>query len=167
MIQKNWKSDFKIREKRKDGKPLTDAPFRFTYYVKKSRWVFVAEFDGEKFTNCYIDEEGWLRIAFDNHEFGKGALLVTREYFLSDNDFNDGICHLVSDEYMGVMLDEGKDQNASVINIEIPPYYQKGDKGDKGDPLRYEDLTVEQKRELMSNVPSYAGDEIIDITTIL
>lgn len=167
MKQINFESDFKIHELFADRRPLTEAPFRFTYYTKVSRGTHVAEFDGARHINCLPTADGGIIVPFDHPQLGTGVLMVKREFFLTDSDFKDGICNLVSIENTGIILDRGVTQDYGEIDVTIFPYYQKGDKGDKGDPLRYEDLTDEQKRELLSYVPTYASEEITDITTIL
>lgn len=188
MRQINFQSDFKLIERMADGKPLSSSPFRFTYYVKASK-SFVAEYNGEEYINCKPTNDGGIVVAFDNPNFGVGALMVKREFFLDDSDFNDGICDIVSVERTGIVLERGATQEYDNIDVSIFPYYQKGDAGKsayqewldlgnegsvddflesmRGEPLHYEDLTSEQKKDLMSNVPQYAGEEIKDITKIL
>lgn len=189
MKQINFESDFKIHELFADRRPLTEAPFRFTYYTKVSRGTHVAEFDGARYINCLPTADGGVIVPFDHPQLGTGVLMVKREFFLTDSDFKDGICNLVSIENTGIIIDRGVTQDYGEIDVTIFPYYQKGDTGKsayqewidlgnegsvqdfiaslKGEPFTYEDLTDEQKRELSSYVPTYASEEITDITTIL
>lgn len=89
----NYQSDFKIIEKNLNGDLKT--PFRFTYQTVLSKPV-VASFDGHDYKNCRRLDDGSLLVIFDNHGMRPGNLTVRREYYLTDADFADGICNLVS-----------------------------------------------------------------------
>ena len=91
----NYQSDFKIIEKNLNGDIST--PFRFTYF-NPFKGKFIASFDGQEYVGCSRMEDGSLLVAFDNPGFSPGMLKVKREYFISDSDFRDGICNLVSIE---------------------------------------------------------------------
>lgn len=145
MITVNFESDFKVHEYFSNGHPMTDSPFRFTYYTKVSRGTYVAEYDGEAFTNCLPDGNGGVVIPFDSPSLGTGVLMVKREFYLSDKDFKDGICNLVSVENTGILLDRGRTSNYGEIDLSVFPYYMKGD---KGDAFTYEDFTEEQLEAL-------------------
>lgn len=95
MIRINYQSDFKIIEKSLNGD--INTPFRFTYRTVLSGCV-VAEFDGHGYKNCRRLDDGGLLVIFGRHGLRPGALSVKREYYLSDADFADGICNLVSVE---------------------------------------------------------------------
>ena len=97
MIRINYQSDFKIIEKSLNGD--INTPFRFTYRTVLSGCV-VAEFDGHGYKNCRRLNDGGLLVIFDRHGLRPCALSVKREYYLSDADFADGICNLVSAEIM-------------------------------------------------------------------
>ena len=118
----NFKSDFKVYERFQDGTSVTSAPFRFTYYISMSS-KYVAEFDGSEYTNCHLSEDGQLVIPFENHNLGIGEIMVDREYFLSDSDFKDGICNLVSTERTHIVLHSGATDDLSEIDISVQPYY--------------------------------------------
>lgn len=98
MIRINYQSDFKIIEKSLNGD--INTPFRFTYRTVLSGCV-VAEFDGHGYKNCRRLDDGGLLVIFGRHGLRPGALSVKREYYLSDADFADGICNLVSVENTG------------------------------------------------------------------
>ena len=89
----NYQSDFKIIEKNLNGD--VNTPFRFTYRTVLSGCV-VAEFDGHGYKNCRRLDDGSLLVIFDRHGLRPGTLSVKREYYLSDADFAEGICNLVS-----------------------------------------------------------------------
>lgn len=112
----NYQSDFKIIEKNLNGD--VNTPFRFTYRTVLSGCV-VAEFDGHGYKNCRRLDDGSLLVIFDRHGLRPGTLSVKREYYLSDADFADGICNLVSVEITGVILVSGKTDESTA---EIIPY---------------------------------------------
>lgn len=172
----NYESDFKIIEGFKDKSPITTAPFRFSYYTKMSKRTYVAEYDGLNYTNCKPTDDGRIVVAFDNHKLGMGVLNVKREFFLTDKDFADGICNLVSVETTGITLDSGATDEIDDIVIEVFPFYQqgetgksayqewldlgnegtvadflaslKGDKGEDGKSFTYDDMTDAEKKDL-------------------
>lgn len=166
----NYESDFKIIEGFKDGSSILAAPFRFTYYTKVTRGVYVAEYNGSEFVNCIPTEDGKVIVPFDSPKLGMGVLMVKREFFLNDSDFNDGICNLVSVESTGITLDKGATDMDGEVNIELFPFYQQGETGKsayqewldlgnkgsvsdflnslRGEPFTYEDFTEEQLQAL-------------------
>lgn len=127
MKQINYKSDFKLFEKG----DLHTAPFEYEYYTTFGKSYKVSYVDGV-YTNCRLLEDGRLMVIFDNHGLAPGILRVTRHYYLTDKDFHDGICDLVSKEDTGVILTAGK-TDTSEVEVEVPPYYMQGEKGEKGD----------------------------------
>ena len=128
----NYESDFKIIEGFVDGSSILAAPFKFTYYTKVSRGVYVASYDGTEFVNCHPTDDGRVVVPFDNPQFGMGVLNVKREFFLNDKDFADGICNLVSVESTGIILDRGATDMDGEVNIELFPFYQRGLDGEDG-----------------------------------
>ena len=166
----NYESDFKLIEGFKDGSSITNAPFRFTYYTKVSRGVYIAEYNGSEFVNCHPSDDGRVIVPFDSPQLGMGVLMVKREFFLNDSDFKDGICNLVSVENTGVTLDKGATDMDGEVNIELFPFYQQGEAGKsaydewlelgntgtvedfldslRGKPFTYEDFTPEQLESL-------------------
>ena len=166
----NYESDFKIIEGFKDGSSILAAPFRMTYYTKVSRGVYVAEYNGSEFVNCHPSDDGRVIVPFDSPKLGMGVLMVKREFFLSDSDFKDGICNLVSVESTGITLDRGATDMDGEVNIELFPFYQQGETGKsaydewlelgntgtvedflnsmRGEPFTYEDFTPEQLASL-------------------
>lgn len=119
----NYESDFKLIEGFKDGSRLDNAPFRFTYYTKVSRGVYVAEYNGTEYSNCYPTEDGKIIVAFDSPKLGMGVLNVKREFFLNDKDFADGICNLVSVETTGVVLDKGATDGDCEVEVDVLPFF--------------------------------------------
>lgn len=119
----NYESDFKLIEGFKDGSSILAAPFRFTYYTKVSRGVYVAEYNGSEYVNCIPTEDGKVIVPFDSPKLGMGMLMVKREFFLNDSDYKDGICNLVSVESTGITLDKGATDDLGEIEVLIEPYY--------------------------------------------
>lgn len=123
MKRINHESDFKIIEGFKDGSSMLNAPFRFTYYTKMTRGTYVAEYDGTTFTNCSPTEDGRVVVAFDSPKLGMGVLTVKREFFLTDSDFSDGICNLVSVESTNITLDKGVTDDMGEVEGEVMTFY--------------------------------------------
>ena len=181
----NYESDFKLIESFKDGSSILAAPFRFTYYTKVSRGVYVAEYNGSEYVNCIPTEDGRVIVPFDSPKLGMGQLMVKREFFLNDADFADGVCNLVSVESTGITLDKGATDDMGEVNIEVFPFYQQGEagksaydlwieegnegtvadflaslKGTDGKSLTYEDLTEDEKTDLASKIEIPVSDFI-------
>lgn len=162
----NFESDFKIIERLKGDVTILDAPFKFTYYTNQKRGEYVVSYDGNNFFHCYPMADGSLVIPFDNHRLGVGVLQVKREFFLSDKEFTDGQCHLVTVMSTGITLDIGRTDSAAEVVLEHAANYQKGDAGKsayqewldlgnegtiedyinsmRGEPFTYDDFTEEQ-----------------------
>lgn len=115
----NYQSDFKIIEKNLNGDIST--PFRFTYF-NPFKGKFIASFDGQEYVGCSRMEDGSLLVAFDNPGFSPGMLKVKREYFISDVDFRDGICNIVSIEDTGIVLTTGKTDESTAEITSYPDY---------------------------------------------
>lgn len=119
----NYESDFKLIEGFKDGSSILAAPFRFTYYTKVARGVYVAEYNGDEYVNCIPTEDGKVIVPFDSPKLGMGVLMVKREFFLNDSNFSDGICNLVSVESTGITLDKGATDDLGEIEVLAEPFY--------------------------------------------
>ena len=141
MIHYNYASDFKIVETLKD-----EAPFRFTYSAKSGKEV-VAEYNGTEFVNC-IARDGELVVPVNAGSLGLGEVRVKREYFLTDSDFADGICHLVTDETTCIVVWRGETDGLDEVKVGVAPAYQKGD------PFTFDDMTDAQKQDIADRVPT-------------
>lgn len=128
----NYESDFKLIEGFKDGSSILVAPFKFTYYTKVSRGVFVVEYNGNEYVNCIPTEDGRVIVPFDSPKLGMGQLMVKREFFLNDADYADGVCNLVSVESAGVTLDKGATDDLGEIEVFVEPYYHTINAGGSG-----------------------------------
>lgn len=90
-------------------------------------------------------------VIFDNHGLTPGILRVTRRYYLTDNDYHDGICDLVSKEETGVILTAGKTDECEV-EVQVPPHYMQGKQGDPGKDMTWDSMTEGQRAELVQEV---------------
>lgn len=157
----NYESDFKLIEGFKDGSSMAEAPFKFTYYTKLTRGSFIAEYDGNVFTNCRLLDDGRLVVAFDNPNLGMGSIFVKREFFLNDEDFGDGICKVVSIEDTGIILDKGSTDDLGEIELIVEKYYHSIGSGyeppEGGIPL--DDLSEEVQESLMKANSAIQSEE--------
>ena len=161
MNQIHKDSDFKIIEKWLRNTPV--APFKYTYSVPRSDVKYEVSYDGTNFTNCKILDDGTIMILFKNPGFQPGRLKVERQYFLTDEDFADGKCNLITNDDCDISITSG--QGTKVVNMDVMSPYVKGDPGDAGEPgkpgkdLLYSSLTEEEKELLKTPI------EIIDCGT--
>lgn len=118
-ININHKSDFKIIAGYKDSTPITTSPFRFTFYTSTRGAKLIAEYDGERFTNCIPTDDGRVKIPFDNHNLGVGTLYVTTQLSLTDSDFNDGKYNYNSDDATNIILGRGTTDTNSEVEVLI------------------------------------------------
>lgn len=142
----NYKSDFKLIEEPVKGFSITNAPFKFTYYIRPSR-SYIASYDGKVFNNCTITDDGKLIVAFDNHNLGVGRLKVKREFYLNDPQYNSGICDLVTEEELDLILDKNIKSDYIEITSTIYPYYHLLGLGNSEDFEKNEEgnLAISQK----------------------
>ncbi len=118
----NYLSEFKLSETTLDGDIST--PFKFTYYTPKSVG-YVASYDGTTYKNCRRLSDGSLLVVFENHQLVCGDLYVRREYYLTDNDFSDGVLNLVTTQKCGIELTTD-DTTDTTISTTVYPNYQCG-----------------------------------------
>ena len=121
----NYESDFKLKVGYSDGTPIV-SPFRFTFYTKAARGTFVAQYDGNEYTNCYPDEDGMVKIPFDHPSLGMGVLSAKIEIFVPDSDFEDGKYDWVSVENTGIVLDKGASEAYEDMEVLITKPDTKG-----------------------------------------
>ena len=161
-VNVHFQSDFKWFETPDKSAPYTfQAPFRFAYYTNGATALVATHCNGV-YTNCELLEDGRLKVTFDNHGLAPGRVSCRREFFLTDEDYADGVCDVVIDDHTDIFLTmNGKDLGD--VTIELPPYYQKGDKGDN---LTYDSLTPEEKEEVFSNVTSGVVTELLESESV-
>ena len=157
MKQINYKSDFKLFE---NGE-LHTAPFELEYSTTFGRSYKASYIEGV-YTNCRMLDDGRLMVIFDNHGLPPGILRVTRRYYLTDQDYRDRICDLVSKEDTGVILTTGKTDWCEV-EVQVPPHYMQGEPGKS---LTWGDMTEEQKTQLASKAANELKDSLITATKV-
>lgn len=135
----NYQSDFKIIERL-----MPDAPFRFTYYIGKDKGSVIAEYDGQSYSGCFVDDER-LIVPVDGGTLGIGNVMVKREYFLDDKAFSDGVCNLVSVEGTDIELGRGRTDSDIEADVEVGVFYKA---------FTFDDMTEEQKQEIADRVPT-------------
>ena len=101
-------------------------------------------------------------VVFDKHGLAPGILHVIRHFYLTDQDFHDGICNLVSTEDTGIILTAGKTDECDV-EVEVPPHYMQGEPGKS---FTWDDMTEEQKTELASKAANEIKDSLITATQV-
>lgn len=153
-MERNYKSDFSLLIGNVQGDVTT--PFTFTFRTFSSAVVYVASFDGVNYVNCRREADGKIMVLFDNHGLGLGELWVTTDYKLTNPDYPDGIEDKVDNLFTGVILTDG--ESYGVLDTVIYPDYQKGD---KGDPLTWSDLTDDQKEQLARDASNFVLNDMI------
>lgn len=123
MYSINYKSDFKLFE---EGCDFT-VPFLFEYRTVFDRLYLASHVDGI-YTNCQLQEDGRLLVVFDDHNLPPGILTCTRHFYLSDQDFHDGICDLWDKRDIGIILTTNR-TDCCEVSIELPPFYMQGEAG--------------------------------------
>lgn len=157
MKRIHYKSDFKLFE----NGDLHTSPFELEYSTTFGR-IYKASYIEGVYTNCSMLDDGRLMVIFDNHGLPPGILRVTRRYYLTDKDFHDGICDLVSKEDTGVILTTGKTDECEV-EVQVPPHYMQGEPGKS---LTWDDMTEEQKTELANKAANEIKDSLITATQV-
>lgn len=149
----NNHSDFKIKEVTKNED--FNVRFRFEFFVYESK-KYVVSWDGKEYVNCKRLDDGSLEIIFNNPKFGLGQLKVRREYYISDEDFTDGIWNAVTVEKTGIYITDGETDDIDVENIIVPPYI----KGEPGKDMKWSTMTQDEKNEVISDISESIGSDI-------
>lgn len=131
----NYKSDFKLIESFSKNIPISTTPFIFEYYTKSLRNKVVVSYDGTAYSKCSPTNDGRLIVVFEDHSLDPGMLKVRRTFTLTDEHFEDDECTLIVEDALPVILEKGITEhqtNCCDISVYLPPYYQKGDTGERG-----------------------------------
>ena len=129
-----FKSDFVIMERCEAGYAV---PFRFKYWTDSRAKAWEACFDGVTYRGCQLSEDGLtLTVGFDNHGMGVGTLMVERCYYLTNSDYESGICDAVIAPQPVVCVDDDDEEYEVMLALNgvtalggtsiLPPYYQAG-----------------------------------------
>lgn len=151
IIKKNYKSDFDAILHLKScvgdvckevGWPDYDWVARF--YTTSHDNVYIASNIGGVLTNCFNDN-GNIHVVFNNHGFPSGTLRVEFSAEIPNEIYPDGSQLEVSPQALNIELVRGVGDCGTIADVEVMLSFIKGD---KGEPLTYDDLTEEQKAEL-------------------
>lgn len=157
MIKRYYKSDFKINEIPQGG--YMNTPFRFSYYTRTKEKIYVASYDGQKYTNCRRLSDGTLLVTFDNHGLSTGILMVFREFELIDADYKDGVCNYSFIDNTGIMLVNNRtNEKEEIIKVTVYPNYQKGD------AMTWSTMTSQEQNELVKNVTEGVTSQLLQAT---
>ena len=163
-----YRTDFAITEHSEAG---YNVPFRFRYYAAAPSRYFEASFDGTNFTNCRLDDQGNLVIGFDNHNLGCGILMVTRTYYLNNQDYADGVCDESIAPTPVVIEEEDSQGQTQYFNIRLAlsgetaidasstvlPYYAKGDPGESAYQIAVDHGYVGTEEEWLESLKGAPG----------
>ena len=164
-----FKTDFRITEHSEVG---YGVPFRFAYFTSSPSRAFVASYDGNVFTNCHIDGNGDLCVAFDDHKMGIGTLMVERTYYLNDECYASGVCDERIEPQKVIIEEEDSQgqiqkyelvlslQGASAIDAYsvVEPYWAKGDPGKSAYEIAVEHGYVGTEEEWLASLKGEQGD---------
>ena len=147
----NYQSDFDFILTLKDcsGKDIGFPEYDWVarLYTINREQAYIASSIGGVLTNCY-DDEGKIHIVLDNHGLASGSLRVEIGQYIPNEKFPDQSELIVTPQGTDIELIRGAAPCPCKAEVELILPTIKGDKGDKGDPLTYEDLTEEQIAEL-------------------
>lgn len=140
------------------------SPFEYEYSTTFGRCYKASYIEGV-YKNCRLLDDGRLMVVFDNHGLPPGILRVTRRYYLTDRDYHDGTCNLVSKEDTGVILTAGKTDECDV-EVQVPPHYMQGEPGAPGKDMTWDNMTEDQRAELVQEVTGEVENNLITITQV-
>lgn len=113
-----FKTDFAVTEQCETGYSMR---FRFRYFTSKLRRDYVASFDGEKYENCRLNDDGSLTVTFDDHRLGIGDLMVERHYYLDDERFRTGQCDMVVSAKPVLQFDKEAAEGERISQVVLTP----------------------------------------------
>lgn len=92
QVKLYFKSDFKVFLSASDNWAV---PFKIKFWTGSPSSSFIACHHGTEYNNCKLLEDGRLMVAFDDHNMGRGKLMMEVHLFLNDEDYRTGICDQV------------------------------------------------------------------------
>lgn len=113
-----FKTDFAVTEQCETGYSMR---FRFHYFTSNLHRDYVASFDGEKYENCRLNEDGTLTVTFDDHRLGIGDLMVERHYYLDDERFRTGQCDMVVSAKPVLQFDKDAAEGERISQVVLTP----------------------------------------------
>lgn len=146
-----YKSDFPVLWPSRtccEGKPLpTDADFEIKFSTGSPMCAYTAARRRGMHQNCR-EENGELWFIFNNHGLQPGMLNYEVHYYLPDERFPDGVRDVFHRGTLNVQLTKENVGCPDKVEVEVMAPYIKGEDGKS---LTYEDLTEEEKRDLVSH----------------
>lgn len=153
----NYKSDFKLVESGCDF----STPFVFEYRTGFGKSYRASHVDGE-YDNCKLMDDGRLMVIFDNHGLHPGILTCERHFYLTDQDYHDGICDLWDKRPTGIVLSSGKTDDCEA-EVQLPPYYQQGK---PGEPMTWDKMPEEDKEALKAAVVQEVESLLVQVVPV-
>lgn len=157
----NYKSDFVLRERFRDGSgnivALPDVDFTLEYRTTHGR-RFIASRTGGKYENCTPDGDALL-VIFKDHGLCEGDLTRELHLCLINDLMPDGLQNIYYPEKINVQLWHLATDTEKVIECDALAAYTRGLpftyedftaeqlaklKGEKGDPFTFEDFSAAQ-----------------------
>lgn len=158
MLQINRNSDFKMLEKFNSS--LSELRFVYKYYTTAFDGYEVS-YDGQSWKNCHQVDDTTICVIFDKPGFSVGKLKCERKIYLSDDDYNDGICTIASNDITEVIITSNRTNPMPPFESQFVPAYFKGDPGDNAYELAIRngyDGTLEQWLESIKGKPGESAD---------
>lgn len=126
----NYKSDFVIRERFRDGsgkvRALPDVDFEMVYRTSGGKAVTASRKDGVM-TNCVADGDALL-VIFKDHGLGEGELRHELHLALNNALFDDGVQNVYYPENLKIWLWDKASDTDGVIESDCVAAYTRGEK---------------------------------------
>lgn len=143
-----FKDDFTVFIRMKDifGEIEDSTDFDVRFFTDRSTSVYTASCKQGVCKNCIREEDGF-RFIFDSHILSTGTLRYETHFFIPDTIFPDGIRDVYKKGMLNIQLTKDDVGCPDPLQAEmLLPFI----KGKDGKSLTYDDLTEEQKRDIMS-----------------
>lgn len=104
---------------------MAAAPFELEYYIPGKAERLVASYDGAEYVNCRPDGKGIIvSVDYSEVKLGMGELRCKVRYYLTNENFKDGIFEPVSDVEVGITLHRGEsDDVEGLVAYPLPSYH--------------------------------------------
>lgn len=90
---------FQDAEGQEIGVPEYD--FKIQYFVRGIGKVVEATKVGDVLTNCYIGDDGYMYVHFDDPQLGRGKLVRKAYLYIPDDRFDDGYRTVIRESIIG------------------------------------------------------------------
>ena len=137
------------------------AQFVFEYRTGLGKSYRASHVDGE-YDNCKLMDDGRLMVIFDGHGLHPGILTCERHFYLTDQDYHDGICDLWDKRPTGIVLTSGQTDDCEA-EVQLPPYYQQGK---PGEPMTWDKMPEEDKEALKAAVVQEVESLLVQVVPV-